>query len=333
MICAMSSADEQVARLPVELVGRLRAEFESLICALHGERLSPEAYALADVAVACGLWAERMHRPIELHPATAHPCFFDAASFWFVAHLESHWELIRDEVGPITDPTAAGFSSAGMDGSTVRGGGWRQVMLWDRGRRFDEVCERFPVTAEIVSAIPEATTVGNGFVMLSWLAPGTWIAPHCGPTNAKARTHLAVRTDDDARIRVGDHVRNWDAGRCFVFDDSFEHEVWHEGTEPRIVLIVDTPNPFLRDPDGVSRQDQDSRSDEILAFMSAMRLRRIAASDTGVDAAFTESMVDFMASYLRTRELDSVELEDGELRLRTRGSGTSDGRTSVTPRL
>lgn len=30
-----------------------------------------------------------------------------------------------------------------------------------------------------------------------------------------------------------------------VFDDSFEHEVWHNGTETRLVLIVDVWHPDL----------------------------------------------------------------------------------------
>lgn len=30
-----------------------------------------------------------------------------------------------------------------------------------------------------------------------------------------------------------------------VFDDSFEHEVWHNGTSPRLVLIVDVWHPEL----------------------------------------------------------------------------------------
>ena len=31
-----------------------------------------------------------------------------------------------------------------------------------------------------------------------------------------------------------------------IFDDSFEHEVWNETDEPRIVLIVDLWHPQLR---------------------------------------------------------------------------------------
>lgn len=33
--------------------------------------------------------------------------------------------------------------------------------------------------------------------------------------------------------------------KVMVFDDSFEHEVWHNGTAPRVVLIMDFWHPDL----------------------------------------------------------------------------------------
>lgn len=35
----------------------------------------------------------------------------------------------------------------------------------------------------------------------------------------------------------------WEEGKVMIFDDSFEHEVWHRGTLPRLVLIVDVWHP------------------------------------------------------------------------------------------
>lgn len=40
-------------------------------------------------------------------------------------------------------------------------------------------------------------------------------------------------------------VRKWREGKVMVFDDSFEHEVWHNGTALRLVLIVDVWHPDL----------------------------------------------------------------------------------------
>ncbi|MGI5152089.1 aspartyl/asparaginyl beta-hydroxylase domain-containing protein [Plantactinospora sp. CA-294935] len=320
------SAARQADRpMAPELVARLRKQYEGLISDLLGEGLTDAGYAVADTAVAQGLWPERLHRPIELHPTTQSRPFLDPADFWFTSHLERHWDLIRAEIDAIEEPARAGFSTAGMDGSSVRGGRWHQLMLWDRGRRFERACGLLPGTAEVLSAIPDVTAQGTGFVMVSWLEPGTWIAPHCGPTNVKARTHFCVRGDARARIRVGDQVRGWDEGRCFVFDDSYEHEVWHDGEVPRVVLILDAPNPYLVDGERVVRQEQANRADEMLTFMTAMRLRRITRVGADVKVTFAPSMVEFIRSYLETRQLESVELRQGVLRVRAVATPGGEG--------
>ncbi len=308
------------ARIAVE---HLRKQFEGLIADLHGQGLTEAAYRVADIAVAEGLFPERMHRPITLHPTSHRAAFLDPSTFWFTAYLERHWELLRVELDAVAEPSAAGFSSAGMADASVRGGRWHQLMLWDRGRRFDRACELLPVTAEVLAAIPEVTEYGNGFAMVSWLQPGAWITPHCGPTNSKARTHLCLRSDPAAWIRVGDEKRSWLEGRCLVFDDSFEHEVRHEGSAPRVVLILDTPNPYLLDREQVLRRDQASWTGEIGAFMRAMRLRRIERHGEDVRVAFSDPMVDFVRSYLDTRALAAVDLRNDTLTVTPSQDATS----------
>ena len=48
-------------------------------------------------------------------------------------------------------------------------------------------------------------------------------------------------------LRVADNYLHWSDGEIFVFDDSFDHEVWHsnENNEARIVLIMDLWHPQL----------------------------------------------------------------------------------------
>lgn len=40
-------------------------------------------------------------------------------------------------------------------------------------------------------------------------------------------------------IRIGDQIREWEEGKCLVFDDSYEHEVWNKTGEERVLLLVD----------------------------------------------------------------------------------------------
>lgn len=55
-----------------------------------------------------------------------------------------------------------------------------------------------------------------------------------------------------ARLRVKDDIYRWSPGKCVIFDDSFEHEVWQDGETERIVLVADIPHPLL--PEKVHRQ-------------------------------------------------------------------------------
>lgn len=59
------------------------------------------------------------------------------------------------------------------------------------------------------------------------------------------RAHLGLVVNADARIRVGNETRRWVEGRFIILDDSFEHEVWHEGDGVRLILIVDMWHPDL----------------------------------------------------------------------------------------
>lgn len=49
------------------------------------------------------------------------------------------------------------------------------------------------------------------------------------------------------KLTIVPHFRSWVEGDWLIFDDSFEHEVWHNGTSTRLVLIVDVWHPQLSD--------------------------------------------------------------------------------------
>ena len=82
-------------------------------------------------------------------------------------------------------------------------------------------------------------------VKYSVMQPGVHVWPHCGPTNCRIRAHLGLVIPEGPRIRVADDSRTWSLGEWIVFDDSFEHEVWHDGPSFRLVLILDIWHPDL----------------------------------------------------------------------------------------
>ena len=70
------------------------------------------------------------------------------------------------------------------------------------------------------------------------MLPGTHVRPHVAASNVRIRNHLGLVIPKDVEIRVGDEMRTWEEGKVLSFDDSFEHEVWHNGTEDRYVLYM-----------------------------------------------------------------------------------------------
>ena len=48
-------------------------------------------------------------------------------------------------------------------------------------------------------------------------------------------------------MRVGDEVKHLVQDECIIFDDSFNHEAWYDGTGTRINLILDFWHPELSD--------------------------------------------------------------------------------------
>jgi len=80
---------------------------------------------------------------------------------------------------------------------------------------------------------------------LSTMAPGVHVRPHTGPTNAKLTVHYGVFVPHGASIRVASETRPFVQHGLLVFDDSFEHEVWHNGSHDRTTLVLHVAHPHL----------------------------------------------------------------------------------------
>ena len=79
------------------------------------------------------------------------------------------------------------------------------------------------------------------------LAPGTHILPHTGVTNIRAVVHLPLIVPADCAIEVGGETHAWRVGEVVVFDDTFEHHAWNRSDQRRVILLMDTWNPYLSD--------------------------------------------------------------------------------------
>lgn len=79
----------------------------------------------------------------------------------------------------------------------------------------------------------------NTSVMIAKLTPGTHLRSHTGGHNTQISLHLGLAGLDGAVISVGlGDWSSWTLGKVKAFDDSYIHEVWHNGTSDRYVLIA-----------------------------------------------------------------------------------------------
>ncbi|MEK8169671.1 aspartyl/asparaginyl beta-hydroxylase domain-containing protein [Streptomyces sp. M19] len=117
------------------------------------------------------------------------------------------------------------------------------------------------------------------------------------------------------RMRVGDRTLRWKEGECLVFDDSFEHEVWHEGTRPRVVLLLDVSHhaldPSVRDWVLSARSAFDDR---ITSAMRERGIERAELTDGTLRLTADRGVTSLVTRHLREVDASAVELRDGKAR-------------------
>jgi len=200
------------------------------------------------VTIALG---ERVLAPIERfvgkRSLVGDETFFPAERFPWVEHIERNWETIRREAEALLADREAlpSFQEISKDQIEITNDDrWKTFFLYGYGFEADLGVELCPKTAELMRQIPGMTTA-----MFSILSPNKHILPHRGPYKGVLRYHLGLIVPSDkqaCRIRVGQDIRHWEEGGSLIFDDTFDHEVWNDTDEVRIVLFVDVLRPLPR---------------------------------------------------------------------------------------
>ncbi len=296
---------------------RLRGRYAELIDQLTAAGRGADAAACARLAVEQGFWAHPQQRPLRYFAGLPAVTIYDPRKFWVTGYLEERAAGIRAEVDRVTAASMEEFTP--VEEPILGHGRWDQVVFYEAGQKFARSCERFPQIAGILEEIPEEMRAA-GVIMLSWLHPQSHIVPHCGHTNGRLRLHLGIRTSPGAHIRVHDRDLRWEEGRCIVFDDSFEHEVWHEGDQPRVILLFDLFHPALPD---AGRQELMAESAADLEqkarrLMRERGLRRIARTGEGsVEISPNRQTELLLSRYLKQASWQSLEVRpDGTLEVR-----------------
>ena len=179
--------------------------------------------------------------------------FFDSQQFSWVAHLESHWQIIRQELDSVLNNVdeLPNFQDISTDQySITQDNRWKTYFLYAYGLKVAKNCKRCPETTRLIEQVPGMKTA-----FFSVLLPHKHIPEHCGPYKGVIRYHLALKVPDQkgCRIRVGNDIRHWEEGKSLVFDDTFPHEAWNDTEDIRVVLFLDFVRP-LRFPLSVLNQ-------------------------------------------------------------------------------
>jgi aspartate beta-hydroxylase len=182
--------------------------------------------------------------------------WFEREEFPFLAEIEAQTDAIREELLALLDtgtdiaayidmPDRA--PAAPMWRELNRSPRWRSYHFFRHGQAIAEHVAQCPRTAEALTRLPLMRIDEHSpEAMFSLLAPNTAIPPHAGVINGRLTVHLPLIVPENCgALKAGDEAREWQEGRCLIFDDSFVHEAWNHSDRLRVVLIFDIWHPEL----------------------------------------------------------------------------------------
>ncbi|HRP73306.1 MAG TPA: aspartyl/asparaginyl beta-hydroxylase domain-containing protein [Luteimonas sp.] len=181
--------------------------------------------------------------------------FYDDALFPWMRELESRTDAIKAELQAMLASRGDEFvpyiqykpgDPVNQWDKLNHSRNWSGFHLYAHGEPVHEHLAQCPRTAEtlaLVDAVEIAGLCPNA--MFSALAPGAHIPPHTGETNARLVAHLPLVVPEGCTFRVGYDTKHWREGKCWVFDDTLEHEARNDSDQLRVILMFDVWNPLL----------------------------------------------------------------------------------------
>ena len=190
-----------------------------------------------------------VNRLLARYSTVGNPPVFDPSVFSWTAMLEEEWQAIRAEalavleqreaVPPLQEISPDHARLAAYDNK------WQSYFIWGYGYKLAGNADRCPRTTALVEQIP-----GLKSAFFSIHAPGVHIPRHTGVTCAMITCHLGLLVPQErekCRIEIEDQTYRWTPGKTLVFDDTYEHEVWNDTEEDRVILLIQFTRP-LRSP-------------------------------------------------------------------------------------
>ncbi len=256
---------------------------ESLVAAGVAPDARPRRFAEA-LDIMAGRKPIQLQQPTSFfYPGLPQACFYDPRQFAWVAGFEAQVPAMRVEVERLLvgesgfHPYVEGDANRPNRGhALLEDARWSAFDLWRGGVEIKDNARRCPATMAALRSAPMPRIAGRSpMALFSQLRPHTHIPPHWGMLNTRLICHIPLIVPPGCRLRVGNEVRNVEAGKAIIFDDSIEHEAWNDSDETRIVLLFEIWRPEL---DAAERASLTAMFEAISAYESALSdARRLSA--------------------------------------------------------
>lgn len=170
---------------------------------------------------------------------------FSNEHFPWVDEVEAGWQGVREELDHVMQyrDKMPSFQDIMKEVGAIQSDDqWKTFFLMGVGMDCEENASRCPKTMELLRKVPNVSTA-----FFSILSPGKHIPSHRGAWTGVLRLHLGMIVPEPREkvwIRVANQNCHWEEGKCLIFDDTWNHEVWNNTDGYRVVLFVDFERPL-----------------------------------------------------------------------------------------
>ena len=173
------------------------------------------------------------------------PPVYDNKDFPWVTDVEADWQNVRTELDKVMKyrDSMPSFQDIVKEvGLIQKDDNWKTYFLKGVGMDCEENAKQCPETMKVLEKIPGLTTA-----FFSILSPGKHISQHRGPWAGVLRLHVGMMVPqprEKVKIRIANQFCLWEEGKCLIFDDTWNHEVWNDTDGYRVVLFIDFERPL-----------------------------------------------------------------------------------------
>ena len=189
-------------------------------------------------------WAEDVVARFSIY---GDPPVYSNELFPWVDDVEASFPAVRAELDQVMKyrDSMPSFQDIMKEVSNIQSDDqWKTFFLRGVGMNCAENAARCPETMKLLDKVPGLTTA-----FFSILSPRKHIPSHRGAWAGVLRLHVGLLVPeprDQVRIRVGNQICHWQEGKCLIFDDTWNHEVWNDTEGYRVVLFIDFERPLKK---------------------------------------------------------------------------------------